>query len=310
MAARSPRRSTRLTRKASSIATSSPPTSCCRVSRKGQPRARSRCSTSVSPRRPARLAQHDSTCRRRRRDAMTDQGVILGTAAYMSPEQAKGHTADTRSECGRSAAWSTKCSPGDGPLTRRHVSHAGERAEGRTGLAGVAGGREAARERAETIARKGSSGAAAGHGDVKLLMSDAEWDGAAVEPSPHGVPGGSSAPRCLASRRVSCPPRPWSPGGGLCREPNSSCFGRRRWPLRPTHPAGTSRFLPTARTWCIPPVRRPSHWSCRPSAGWRGQSRATAAGVPFFGRRPADLLRDAQRAETRVSRRRLEFQGL
>jgi serine/threonine protein kinase len=41
---------------------------------------------------------------------MTGVGVILGTAAYMSPEQSKGRAADKRSDIGRSGAWSTKCS--------------------------------------------------------------------------------------------------------------------------------------------------------------------------------------------------------
>jgi len=45
---------------------------------------------------------------------MTGVGVILGTAVYMAPEQAKGRAADKRSESGPSAVWSTRCSRGSG----------------------------------------------------------------------------------------------------------------------------------------------------------------------------------------------------
>ena len=41
---------------------------------------------------------------------MTGVGMILGTAAYMSPEQAKGRSTSAAT-CGRSAACSTRCSP-------------------------------------------------------------------------------------------------------------------------------------------------------------------------------------------------------
>ena len=49
----------------------------------------------------------------------TRAGSILGTAAYMSPEQARGDPANEQSESGRSAACSTSASPAPGPFLAR-----------------------------------------------------------------------------------------------------------------------------------------------------------------------------------------------
>ena len=110
---------------------------------------------------------------------MTGQGVILGTAAYMSPEQAKGRAADTRSD-----VWAFGCVVYEMLTGRRPF--AGE--DMSATLASVLRDEPdwqalppAARPLASVLRRlleKDPARRLRDMGDVKLLMSDAERDGA------------------------------------------------------------------------------------------------------------------------------------
>ena len=212
---------------------------------------------------------------------MTGQGVILGTAAYMSPEQAKGRAADKRSD-----VWAFGCVVYE-MLTGRRL-FAGEDVSDT--LASVLRDEPdwqalpaAARPLASVLRRlleKDPARRLRDLGDVKLLMTDAvQHAGSVVNDAARSRRWwivGAAAVGVVVGVGSAALVLPGAAARRRRHASNASRWRHLRRPLRPNPPAGTSRFLPTDRTSCTRPARRPAiSWSCGQSTEWTArQSRA------------------------------------
>ena len=250
---------------------------------------------------------------------MTGQGVILGTAAYMSPEQAKGRAADKRSD-----VWAFGCVvyemlTGRRPFAGDDVSDT---------LASVLRDEPdwqalpaAARPLASVLRRlleKDPARRLRDMGDVKLLMTDAEqhagpvvnvaarsrrwWIvGAAAVGVVVGV-GVRRAGAALAPRRDADATRRTVRAGVTCDAP----FDRT---LRQEHRDFSRRLARRVHDRLVAQLSAGRAVN-RPGGRHGNREHRARQRSVLFDRRPADRVRDARRAETGLGGRRVEFQDL